>query len=382
MICLFADGAAFIDGQFQRSQVLTANGKIEFIGDIDPQILMRTGLDVKIVDCAGQYLCPGLIDPHLHLSGGSGEGGGFFSQSLPILFHECIRGGVTTVVGTIGVDTTTKSMEDLIAKCKAFNELGATAFAYTGGYDIPPRTITSSVRSDLIFIKEIIGVGEIAIADHRAPEPCPLALARATIDSYVGGMLSGKPGIIHFHAGSGRRGLQSVRDLLDTQEIAPEKIYITHVSRNEKLAAEAIALAKQGCYVDIDSYDRDFSKWLKFFREHDAPMDRLTISSDAGGPCPDELWSELSTCTLEHSCSLETILPHFTQYTANALSLSNKGKIKVGADADIVVFNPDNFEISHVMANGNLLLENKDYKFKEQLKNRRGLSIYGIQQKN
>ena len=66
-------------------------------------------------------MVPGLIDPHIHLLGGSGETG-FSTQTPEFFISEIVRFGVTTVVGTLGVDTTMKTMAGLLAKVKALTE--------------------------------------------------------------------------------------------------------------------------------------------------------------------------------------------------------------------------------------------------------------------
>ena len=115
-------------------------------------------------------IAPGLVDPHEHLLGGSGEEG-FSSQTPEIFLREIATAGVTTVVGCLGVDTTTKTMPGLLARAKALSEEGLTAFIWSGGCNVPPTTITGSLRDDLIFIDEVIGAGEVAISDNRATEP-------------------------------------------------------------------------------------------------------------------------------------------------------------------------------------------------------------------
>ena len=115
-------------------------------------------------------MVPGFIDPHEHLLGGSGEEG-WASQTPEIALSEIVAGGITTVVGCLGTDTTTKTMPGLLAKAKAFNDEGLTAYIYSGGYNVPPITLTGSVRTDMLFVPEVIGAGEIAISDARSTEP-------------------------------------------------------------------------------------------------------------------------------------------------------------------------------------------------------------------
>jgi beta-aspartyl-dipeptidase (metallo-type) len=157
-----------------------------------------------VIDATDSLVTPGLIDPHEHLAGGSGEQG--FSTQTPEIFPgELVNAGITTVVGCLGVDTTTKTMPALLARAKAFREEGITAFIYTGGYNVPPTTLTGSVRNDIMFVEEVIGAGEVATSDLRATEPTAQELARLVSDAYAGGLLSRKAGVTHFHVGAGQR---------------------------------------------------------------------------------------------------------------------------------------------------------------------------------
>src|SRR3712207_9316423 len=87
-----------------------------------------------------------------------------------------------------------KTMPGLLAKVKALREEGLTAYCWSGGYNVPPTSIMESVRQDILFIDEVIGAGEVAIADERATDPDPRELAKVVHDAYVGGKLSKKAG--------------------------------------------------------------------------------------------------------------------------------------------------------------------------------------------
>ena len=57
---------------------------------------------------------------------------------------------MTTLVGLLGTDGTTRSVESLVARAKAFNELGLTAFCLTGAYEFPSPTVTGSIKKILL----------------------------------------------------------------------------------------------------------------------------------------------------------------------------------------------------------------------------------------
>lgn len=133
--------------------------------EIAPNIDVPERLIEQTIDGEGLVAAPGYIDQHVHITGGGGEGG-FSNQVPPLKLSQLVDAGVTTVVGLLGTDGTTRSVANLVAKTKAFNEEGWTAYCLTGSYWYPTHTLTGSVIDDITFIQEIIGV-KVAISDHR-----------------------------------------------------------------------------------------------------------------------------------------------------------------------------------------------------------------------
>lgn len=335
--------------------VLIALDRIVTVGAVDRRALEATGLPVDVVDAHGCVVTPGLIDPHEHLIGGSGEKG-FASQTPEIAFHELVSGGITTVVGCLGVDTSTRTMPALLAKAKALTEEGLTARIYTGGYDVPPVTLTGSVRDDLLFVQEVIGAGEIAVSDRRSSQPTLAELARVVRAAFVGGLLSGKAGVTHFHIGEERSGLAPLQALLTDYDLDPALLYPTHVERSDALMDEAIALTRQGVTVDVDTVEQDLARWVRFYFDRDGDPARLTASSDAAINSPTTLLEQIRDCILERGVALERMLPLVTTNTARVLGFHDKGRLQPGADADLLTLRRGSLELVNVMARGRFLL--------------------------
>ncbi|MCA9673675.1 MAG: beta-aspartyl-peptidase [Kofleriaceae bacterium] len=307
------------------------------------------------VDLAGARVIPGLIDGHVHLGGGGGESG-FASRVPPVTLGTLVRAGVTSVVGLLGTDTTTRTIEDLVARTLGLRAEGLSAWCYGGGYQVPPRTLTGTVRGDVVFVDPIIGVGELALSDHRSSQPTLDELLRIASDCHVAGLTTGKAGIVHLHLGDGARGLDLVRRALDTAELPARVFQPTHVNRNPRLLAEAIALAtSHGVPIDVTAFDASDDAPDAIVRCLDAPgfpAARLTCSSDGAGCLPvfdgDGRLTSMDVgrpstllaalrALVGRGLPLERVVPVFTSNVADQLRLPGKGRLVVGHDADLVI---------------------------------------------
>ena len=354
MLTVLRGGEVYAPEPRGVQDVLLAGERIVRVGTIDVLALERSGLPVDVIDVAGCVVTPGVVDVHQHLIGGSGEKG-FATLTPEITFTELVTGGTTTVVGCLGVDTTTRTMEALVAKVKGLNAEGLTAYAYTGGYDVPPATLTGSVRRDLLFVQEIVAVGETAISDRRSREPTVQELAKLVRDAYVGGLLSGKCGVTHFHVGDESSGLAPLRALLDDYAIDPGLLYPTHVERHETLMGEAVEMTRRGVTVDVDVVERDLGKWLRFFVDRGGDLGRLTASSDAALTSPSTLLDQIRSCVRD-GFSLQQTLPLVTSTPARVLQLSRKGRLRSNADADVLVLQASSLDLVIVVARGRVLM--------------------------
>ena len=350
--------------------LLLGGGKILWMGDAEP--VLPDALGVETIDLDGARLIPGFIDGHVHVSGGGGEAG--FATRVPApLLSRYTMAGVTSVIGLLGTDDATRSTAELLSHVYALREQGLSAWAYCGGYHLPLATLSGSVRGDIALVEPLIGIGELAISDHRSSQPTLDELLRLASEAHVAGLMSGKAGIVHLHLGDGARGLDLVRQALDTSELPPRVFQPTHVNRKKALFEEAIALAKRGCHVDITAFpvEEGEDAWpadeaLIRYLDSGAPPQRVSISSDAGGclPCFD---GEGRVCGMDvgHSgAMLDTLnallarglplaraLPAFTSNVADLLRLPGKGRIAVGCDADLVVLEATT-GLRHVLAGG------------------------------
>src|SRR4030042_646777 len=185
-------------------------------------------------------------------------------------------------------------MESLLAKARALEAEGITTFIFSGSYEIPPKSITGSVRSDLVLIDKVIGAGEIAISDHRSSQPTFEEIARLAADCRGGGMLGGKAGILPLHLGDGPGRLALLFRLVGETEIPPTQVVPTHVNRNPELFEESIRWALAGGHIDLTvgpepepgNPEVSVEKAGALCLERRVPVERLMVSSDSNGSLP------------------------------------------------------------------------------------------------
>lgn len=354
-----------------KKDVLIAGGKIEKIGDD------LSGCEgCQVIDGTGKIVTPGIIDRHIHITGGGGEGS-FHTQAPPVQLSRLIEGGVTTVVGVLGTDGISRSVENLLAKAKSLKEEGISAYCCCGAYGYPSPTITGSVSKDIMFIDEILGL-KLAISDHRAPNISVDELIRLGSDVRTAAMLSGKGGFVCLHMGGNKRCLGPVFEALEKTSIPIKTFQPTHVGRDADLQADAFRFAKMGGTIDItcgqfDKKFRSVADSLRAAREQGVPMDKVTISSDgqgswsnydANGHLTEMGVSDVNTVyrqivyeVQKEGMALEEALTYGTSNVAKALELyPQKGAVCEGSDADVLILNAD-LTMNAVIANGTVMMK-------------------------
>ncbi|MCD4818010.1 MAG: beta-aspartyl-peptidase [Candidatus Cloacimonetes bacterium] len=358
-----------------KKDILLASGEILEIGEN-----IETGsLKVKVINGENFKAIPGLIDGHVHIAGAGGEGGPK-TRTPEVKLSQLIEGGITTVIGCLGTDGMTRSIESVLMKAKAFREEGISAWIYTGSYQIPTPTILGDVGKDIALIEEVIGVGEVAISDHRSSYPSVNELIRLAEHARVGGMLGGKAGIINLHMGDAKNPFALIYEVVEKSELNFKQFIPTHCNRNDYIFEDAKTYGKSG-YVDITAssypyfpqYEIKPAKAIVQLIETGVPLENITMTSDGGGSLPDfdeqgnliklvsgdpaSIFRETMEAVKDENLPLEKALLPVTLNPATALKLASKGRLEDGKDADIVLID-QNYDIHYVIANGEIMMEN------------------------
>lgn len=299
---LFRNAHLYAPEDKGRCDLLIAAGKIVAIEKANHG---TTRPDCPESDLAGAVVCPGFIDQHVHLIGGGGEAGPH-TRTPEVRLSALVAAGITSVVGLLGTDGVTRHPESLLAKTRALEHEGISAWMLTGAYGLPSPTITGSVEKDVALIDKIIGV----------------------------------------------------------------KLLPTHVNRARALLDAALSYAREGGFIDITtsiSEPIDAASAIVMAREAQVPFNRLTLSSDGNGSQPkfdesgnlvgmgvagfESLLETLQLLVSRHQLPLEEALLPFTRNVAAFLGLEHKGRIAPGCDADFLVLT-DDLKIREVWAKG------------------------------
>ncbi|WP_034763215.1 beta-aspartyl-peptidase [Rossellomorea vietnamensis] len=380
MLTLIQNGEVYAPAYLGKKDILLVGDKIGFIEDKIE--LPGQFVDIKVVDATGKYVVPGFIDSHVHIMGGGGEGS-FRTRTPEIQLTQATLSGITTLVGVIGTDGTTRTMASLIAKAKGLEEEGITCYTQTGSYQVPLKTLTGKIEDDIILVDRIIGVGEVAIADHRSSQPTVNELAKITSAARIGGMLSGKAGIVNIHVGDSYDHLNLLEEIVETTDIPIKQFYPTHINRNAHLFEAGIQYALKGGYVDfttstipqfLEDGEVKCSQALKRMLDAGVPVEQITYTSDGQASLPNfdkdgeliglqigqvsSLYEEVKDAVLMENIPLETAIRVITSNPARILKLKQKGRVEVEKDADLVLLDQETLDVNTVFAKGKLMVEN------------------------
>lgn len=362
--------------------ILILAGKIAAVGEA-LRADFGGSIEVQEIDGGDLAAVPGFIDSHEHILGGGGEGG-FHTRTPEASLGDLIQNGITTVVGCIGTDGVGRDMTALLAKAHALENEGISTYAYTGSYQVPVHTLTDSLMKDIMMLDKVIGVGEVAVSDHRSSQPTFEEFVRIASDARVAGMLSGKAGIVNVHLGDSPRKLDLIWRVIRETEIPASQFLPTHVNRNEGLFEECLDFAGEGGTIDFTG-NEDIDYWeticdevrvckgIRRLLEKGISSDRFTISSDGQGSMPvfgkdgqfqgigigkaSCLLKEVRECVRKEGIPLETAIKGITSNPASVLKLSSKGHIGPGFDADICLLSEDTLELKTVIAKGRIMVK-------------------------
>lgn len=367
--------SGIVDILCDSSQIIAIAPNIEF---------NCSALTLEIIDGTGKIACPGFIDSHFHMLGGGGENG-FQNRTPEVQLSQLTTAGVTTACGLLGTDGVCRDDLALLAKARALEIEGISTYIYVGNYRLPVKGITDSIIKDIMAIDKVIGIGEIAISDHRNGAPTFEQFAHAAADTRTGALLAGKGGVVNCHVGPNKGMLDFLFRAIEETDIPITTFLPTHCERSQALVDQAIKFAQLGGTFDVtasedSALNEKLSGELPFYRilkqvlQSGLSSDCVTLSSDGQGSLPRfdaqgkflgigigsacSLLIAIKEAVLDANIPLETVLPVVTSNVARILKLEQKGRIEVAKDADILLLNATTLDIDTVLAKGRIMVKN------------------------
>jgi len=368
MFKLIRGGRIFSPDNLGVKDVLIINDKIYLIDD---QILTgNIPWNMEVYDACGKMILPGIVDPHVHIVGAGGSGG-LNSRNKEIDIEQIIDAGVTTVVGCLGFDRTSRNLKNLLMKARALEKLGLTAYMLSGSYSLPSLTLTGSIEEDLILIDKVIGV-KLALGETLANWPDERDIKNLLAECLRGGHLGEKPGFLQIHLGAnGKVWKKILLGILQETQVPFSRVIFTHVNRSLDTFEEFADYVKKGGYIDLTTSftpaERPGSlpvlECIERLVSEQLPLDHVTLSSDSNATriLPDKTLKYLPMKTIfevtrdlckSRVVPMEKAISLVTRNTANAIGCGEKkGSLAVGKDADVIILN-EAFELEAVLIKG------------------------------
>jgi beta-aspartyl-dipeptidase (metallo-type) len=373
---LIRGGHVFSPHDLGVQDILLAAGSIAAVAE--PSSLTLTGLEIEIIDASARTVIPGFVDSHVHILGGGGEGGPT-SRAPEISLETVVSSGVSTLIGLLGTDCTTRHLESLLAKANGLEEEGVDTYVMTGGWGVPTLSLTGSVQSDLVLIEKVVGVGELAIADPLSTQPNLDDLAKVAAECRLGGLIGKKAGILHIHAGTDGSNLEMLYGLVETKGIPPTQIIPTHINYSIGLLEDSVAFIEGGGRVDLNAFGdptseknaHSIASAVQFYREKNISLDNISISSDANGSLAQfddsgrmtgltvaeqgSLLANFRFLQENKVVDLESAIKLFSTNPARFYQLEKKGQILAGKDADFLMLD-SNTNLTDVIFKGRRMM--------------------------
>ena len=356
-------------GQLENAAIGIKDGKIAWVGaheQIATHLLHYQ--ENQVTDADGHWITPGLIDCHTHIVYGGNRSNEFEARLHGASYQDiAAQGG--GIVATVSA-TRAASIEALFAQSEkrllALIKEGVTSIEIKSGYGLDLDT----ERKMLTVARQLgekynIHVSTTYLAAHALP---PEYKARA--DDYIEQVCTWLP-ILHaeglvdavdgfceniaFSSEQIRRVFEVARSLDLPVKLHAEQLsdiggsalvaeyqglssdHLEHLSENDikKMAASnTVAVLLPGAFYTLRDTKLPPTDAL---RKHNVPMAISTDCNPGTSPLTSLLLAMNMGCTLFY-LTPEEVLAGATIHAAQALGLTQKGRIEVGCDADLVLW--------------------------------------------
>ncbi len=356
-------------GQLMNAAIGIKDGKIAWVGtheQIKPHLTHYKSDQIKDVD--GNWVTPGLIDCHTHIVYGGNRSNEFEARLQGASYQDIAAqgGGIVSTVSA----TRVANEEELFAQSEkrllALIKEGVTSVEIKSGYGLDLETERKMLKvARALGDKHNIHVSTTYLAAHALPpeykdnaddyieQVCqwlPILHSEGLVDA-VDGFCEN----IAFNAAQIKRVFEVARSLDLPVKLHSEQLsnigasalvaeyqglssdHLEHLAEDDikKMAASnTVAVLLPGAFYTL----RDTKlPPIEALRKHQVPIAVSTDCNPGTSPLTSLLLAMNMGCTLFY-LTPEEVLAGATVHAAQALGLANKGKIEVGYDADLALW--------------------------------------------
>ena len=356
-------------GQLENAAIGIKDGKIVWIGtheQIKPHLTHYKSDQIK--DVNSNWVTPGLIDCHTHIVYGGNRSNEFEARLQGASYQDIAAqgGGIVSTVSA----TRAANEEELLAQSEkrllALIKEGVTSVEIKSGYGLDLETERKMLKvARALGDKHNIHVSTTYLAAHALPPEY-----KDNADAYIEQVCQWLP-ILHseglvdavdgfceniaFTAEQIKRVFEVARSLDLPVKLHSEQLsnigasalvaayqglssgHLEHLAEDDikKMAASnTVAVLLPGAFYTL----RDTKlPPIEALRKHQVPIAVSTDCNPGTSPLTSLLLAMNMGCTLFY-LTPEEVLAGATVYAAQALGLANKGKIEVGYDADLALW--------------------------------------------
>jgi dihydroorotase len=369
---LFQNASVVFPDSVQPSSVLIEDGKI-----IDPAASEHASAD-QVVDCAGMYLMPGVIDDQVHFR----EPGLTHKEDLSAASHACAAGGVTSFLempNTVPPAITLEGVRDKerIASGKSLVNYGF----YIGA--TPDNVAELAAATDVPGIKIFIGssTGSLLVDDQDALERifeqttlpiCAHCEDEQTVRANAARLAGTTDVADHSRIRDVAAAVISTRRATDLARRHKHRFHVLHVSTAEELSLLTDAapyVTAEVClhhlFFNVDDYPRlgtriQMNPSIKSAEDNRRLFEALldgtiqVIATDhaphtleeksqsyphspSGLPAVENSLALMLDQVVRGKCSLNQVAAWMCDAPARVWGIVGKGRIATGYDADLVL---------------------------------------------
>jgi imidazolonepropionase len=356
-------------GIVEKAAVACRDGRLGYVGP-EAELPAAASRDAEIIDCAGRWITPGLVDCHTHLVYGGDRAHEFELRLAGASYEEVARagGGIVSSVRATRAASEGELVAQSLRRLDALLAEGVTTLEIKSGYGLDADSEMKQLRAARALGKvRDVSVATTFLGAHALPpeaggdkdgfisqviDTMLPAVARAGLADAVDAFCEG----IAFSPAQVERVFQAARALGLPVKLHADQLsnlggaalaakygalsadHLEHTDASgaaAMAAAGTVAVILPGAYYFIRETQRPP---LDLFRQHSVPMALATDCNPGTSPLTSLLLTMNMAATL-FRMTVEECLLGVTRHAAQALGmLTDRGTLEAGKFADLAIW--------------------------------------------